>query len=252
MADMQVSEVMHRPIRAVRHDDTAREAALILAELGYAALPVLDQNDRPIGVLTSGDLLRAGGLDDTVSAVMTAPAVSVPGSAALTEVSSRLATHGLRSLPVVDADGRVVGMFSRGDALRIMLTPDDALAAGAQNRLDQYSGARRWRVTVDEGDATISGRFTDESERRIAIALTRTVPGIRTATIATTPAAAGGPVRATGGVAHPPIPSAFRITSPGDPDEPCTNSLTSTPERPSPRAARHTESATPLPPAAAG
>ncbi|WP_327116108.1 CBS domain-containing protein [Nocardia sp. NBC_01730] len=191
---MQVYEVMQRPITAVRHDNTAREAALMLAELGYAALPVLDQDDRLIGVLTSGDLLRAGELDDTVSEVMTTPAVSVPDNAALAEVMSRLVTRGLRSLPVVDADGRVIGMFSRGDALRIMLTPDDALAADVQNLLDQYTGARRWHVTVHEGDATLSGRFADESERRIAIALTRTVPGIRTASIATTPAAAAAPV----------------------------------------------------------
>ncbi|MGO4614147.1 CBS domain-containing protein [Nocardia sp. 2YAB30] len=190
MKNMRVCEVMQRPIIAVRHSNTAREAALMLTELGYAALPVLDQDDRLIGVLTSGDLLRADALDDAVSAVMTTPAVSVPGHAVLAEVMSRLVTHGLRSLPVVDADGRVVGMFSRGDALRIMLTPDDALAAGAQNLLDQYTGARRWHVTVDEGDATISGRFADESERRLAIALTRTVPGTRTVTIATTPATA--------------------------------------------------------------
>ncbi|MEU1998030.1 CBS domain-containing protein [Nocardia gamkensis] len=176
---------MQRPIVAVRHDKTAREAALMLAELGYAALPVLDQDERLIGVLTSGDLLRAGELEDSVRAVMTTPAVSVPGGATMTEVISGLMKHGLRSLPVVDADGRVVGMFSRGDALRIMLTPDDALAADAQNLLDRYTGARRWQVTVEEGDASVSGRFADESERRIAVALTRTVPGIRTATIAT-------------------------------------------------------------------
>ncbi|MET8429707.1 CBS domain-containing protein [Nocardia sp. NPDC004860] len=194
MKNIRVFEVMQRPITAVRHDNTAREAALMLAELGYAALPVLDQDDRLIGVITSGDLLRAGELDDTASAVMTTPAVSVPDNAALAEVISRLVTHGLRSLPVVDADGRVIGMFSRSDVLRIMLTPDDALTADAQSLLDQYIGARRWPVTVREADATISGRFADESERRIAIALTRTVPGIRTATIATTPAAAAAAV----------------------------------------------------------
>lgn len=187
MRNTQVCEVMQRPIITVRHDNTACEAALLLAELGYAALPVLDQDDRLTGVLTSGDLLRAGELDDTVDEVMTTPAVSVPATAALAEVMSRLVTRGLRSLPVIDADGRVVGMFSRGDALRIMLTPDDALTAGAQNLLDQYTGARRWHVTVHGGDASISGRFADEPERRIAIALTRTVPGTRTATIATTP-----------------------------------------------------------------
>ncbi|WP_308209577.1 CBS domain-containing protein [Nocardia amikacinitolerans] len=190
MRNMRVNEVMRRPIIAVRHDDSVREAALMLTELGYAALPVLTQDDRLIGVVTSGDLLRAGELDDTVDAVMTTPAVSVSDSAALDEVMRWLLTRGLRSLPVIDADGRVVGMFSRGDALRIMLTPDDALAADAQNILDQYTGVRRWHVTVEEGDASISGRFTDESERRIAIALIRTVPGIRAATVATTPAAA--------------------------------------------------------------
>nr|WP_067470262.1 CBS domain-containing protein [Nocardia amamiensis] len=189
MRNMRVCEVMQRPIVAVRHNSTAREAALMLTELGYAALPVLDRDDRLIGILTSGDLLRAGELDDTVRAMMTTPAVSVPGNAALAEVMSRLVTRGVRSLPVVDADGRVVGMFSRGDALRIMLTPDDTLAADAQILLDEYTGARRWHVTVDDGDASVSGRFADESERRIAIALTRTVPGIRTATIATTRAA---------------------------------------------------------------
>ncbi|WP_433761441.1 CBS domain-containing protein [Nocardia sp. CA-135398] len=191
MENMRVCELMQRPVIAVRHDNTAREAALMLAELGYAALPVLDQDDRLIGVITSGDLLRAGELNDPVSAVMTTPAVSVADNAALAEAMSRLVTHGLRSLPVVDTDGFVIGMFSRGDALRIMLTPDDALAADAQSLLDQYTGERRWHVTADEGHATISGRFADESERRIAIALTRTVPGIRIVTIARIPAAVG-------------------------------------------------------------
>ncbi|MEV6426356.1 CBS domain-containing protein [Nocardia sp. NPDC051463] len=190
MKNMRVCEVMQRPITAVRRNSTAREAAMMLAELGYAALPVLDQDDRLLGILTSGDLLRAGELNGAVSAVMTTPAISVPDHAALAEVMSRLVTHGLRSLPVVDGDSRVIGIFSRGDALRLMLTPDDALAADAQNLLDQYTGARRWHVNVREGDATISGRFADESERRITIALTRTVPGIRTATIATAAAAA--------------------------------------------------------------
>ncbi|MEU6187086.1 CBS domain-containing protein [Nocardia sp. NPDC047038] len=187
---MQVREVMRRPVTTVRREDTARDAALMFAELRYAALPVLDGDDRLIGMLTSGDVLRSGELDDAVGGVMTTPAVALPQTAALAEGMSRLVTHGLRSLPVVDAEDRVVGMFSRGDALRLMLTPDDALAADAQRLLDQYRGARRWQVTVDDGDATVYGRFADESERRIAVALTRTVPGIRTASIALTPTAA--------------------------------------------------------------
>lgn len=185
---MRVSDVMHRPIIGVRQSGRAREAAVMLAELGYAALPVLDREDRLVGMLSSGDVLRAGELtDETVGELMTHPPVSVAEHQDLADVLRMLLPHGLRSLPVVDEDGRVVGMFSRGDALRIMLKPDEAIAAGAQRLLDEYAGTRRWHVTIHERMATISGRFADESEQRITIALTRTVPGIRTATVATTP-----------------------------------------------------------------
>lgn len=182
---MRVSEVMQRPITVLRTSGLARDAAVMLAQLGYGALPVLDQDDRLVGMLTSGDVLRAGEITDaTVGEVMSTPAVSVASDQELAEVWKKLLPRGLRSLPVVDAEGRVVGMFSRGDALRIMLKPDEAIASGAQNLLDEYTGKRRWRVTVREGAATIFGRFLDESERRIALALVRTVPGVRTATIA--------------------------------------------------------------------
>ena len=185
---MQVSDVMHRPIIAVRRTGKAREAAVMLAELGYGALPVLDREDRLVGVLTSGDVLRAGELtDEAVGDVMTTPAESVAEDQDLADVFRRLLPPGLRSLPVVDANDRVVGMFSRGDALRIILTPDEACTAGVQRLFDEYNGEPRWRVTVCAGAATISGRFADESERRIAVALARTVPGIRTATIADAP-----------------------------------------------------------------
>ena len=131
-------------------------------------------------------LLSRRSLPLNVSGPMTTPAVSVPGSAEVAVAMTELVIHGLRSLPVVDADNHVIGMLSRGDVLRMLLTPDDTLAAEAQSRLDQYAGAGRWHVAVANGHLGVSGRFADESERRIAIALARTVPGVRTATIATT------------------------------------------------------------------
>ena len=104
---MQVSDVMHRPIIAVRRTGKAREAAVMLAELGYGALPVLDREDRLVGVLTSGDVLRAGELtDETVGDVMTSPAESVAENQDLADVFRRLLPPGLRSLPVVDANDR--------------------------------------------------------------------------------------------------------------------------------------------------
>ena len=127
---MRVSDVMHAPIIGVRQSGRASEAAVMLAELGHAALLVLDPHDRLVGMLTSGDVLRAGELsDEKVGELMTHPPVSVAEHQDLADVLRKQLPHRrLRSLPVIDEGGRVVGMFSRGEALRIMLTPDEPSA----------------------------------------------------------------------------------------------------------------------------
>lgn len=183
---MRVRDVMHRPVATVHQGVPVTEAAVPLAEQGYAALPVLDDRDRLVGILTSGDVLRGTMSEDTrtVAEVMTAPAVAVAAYQDLADASRLLLSRGLRSIPVVEDDGHVVGIVSRGDLLRLSLKPDEAIGVSVQRRLDDYTGARRWRAEVSGGRVTIRGLFADESERRIAIALARTVPGTRSATTA--------------------------------------------------------------------
>ncbi|WP_037209043.1 CBS domain-containing protein, partial [Rhodococcus opacus] len=71
---MRVLNVMQRPVRVVRQSDSMRTAAVLLAEFGFAAVPVVDDHDRLVGMLNSGDVLRAGtASSETVGEVMTAP-----------------------------------------------------------------------------------------------------------------------------------------------------------------------------------
>ncbi|AOW94161.1 histidine kinase [Rhodococcus sp. WMMA185] len=184
---MRVHDVMQRPVTTVLQSSGARQAAVLLAEHGWAALPVTDGDGHLVGMLTSGDLLRAGTPsppDITVGAAMTSPAVAIATYQDLAEATKILLQHGLRSLPVVDDDGQVTGILSRGDLIRLMLKPDEAIAVSAQTRLDDYTGTRRWHVSVSEGSVTVAGSFVDDSERRIAIALANTVPGARSVTTA--------------------------------------------------------------------
>lgn len=62
---MRVRDVMHRPVATVHQGVPVTEAAVPLAEQGYAALPVLDDRDRLVGILTSGDVLRGTMSEDT-------------------------------------------------------------------------------------------------------------------------------------------------------------------------------------------
>ncbi|UGT67813.1 CBS domain-containing protein [Nocardia gipuzkoensis] len=196
---MRVHDVMVRPVVTVNEDTPVRVAAVTLSERGFAALPVLDREQRLAGVLTSGDILRAGEPDGdvTVREVMTTPALAAAAYQDLAEVVRMLLGHGVRSVPVVDAEGRVHGMFSRGDALRIMLRPDEAITVSAQARLDDYTRSRRWRAVARDGTVHLTGVFADDSERRIATALARTVPGVRDVTLtADHPATSSPPTEA--------------------------------------------------------
>lgn len=177
---LKVTEVMSSPVVTVRGATSLREAAVPLATLGYAGVPVVDEEGRLLGMLTIGDLLRAHQTGmQTAGAAMTAPCVAAGLASDLDTVGQLLLTRGVRSVPVVDDQGNVVGIVSRGDILRLSLTSDDAIAVGVQKLLDNYTGVRRWHASVRDGSVTLSGQYDDDADRRIATALARTVPGSR-------------------------------------------------------------------------
>ncbi|WP_137145468.1 HPP family protein [Mycolicibacterium sp. CR10] len=175
-----VGDVMSRPVVSVLYSTSLREAGALLADHGYAGLPVVDESDVLLGMLTCGDVLRSGpARRNTAGAVMTEPAVVAEMHTSLDDVGRLLIRRGIRSVPVVDTDGGLLGIVSRGDLLRLDLTTDDVIAVGAQKLLDDYTGRRRWVAQVQHGTVLVAGRFDGDSERRIARALVRMVPGVR-------------------------------------------------------------------------
>lgn len=177
---VRIGDVMSRPVVSVQSSTSLREAGALLADYGYAGLPVIDDSGVLLGMLTCGDVLRAGPAgQDMAGAVMSTPAVAAELLSGLDDVGRLLQRRGIRSVPVVDDEGRVVGIVSRGDLLRLDLTSDDVIGVGAQKLLDDYTGKRRWIAQVLHGEVRVAGRFDGDAERRIAAALVGMVPGVR-------------------------------------------------------------------------
>lgn len=177
---LRAGDVMSRPVVSVQGSTPLREAGVVLADYGFAGLPVVDESGVLLGMLSGGDVLRAGSLaEDTARAAMTTPALTVDITSHIDEIGRLLVGRGIRSIPVVDGDGRVLGIVSRGDLLRLDLTSDEVVAVGAQKLLDDYTGRRRWVAQVRQGEITVAGVFDGDAERRIAVALMRMVPGAR-------------------------------------------------------------------------
>lgn len=139
--DLHVEDVMRGDVVSVRDDAPVREAVDLLIGQEFRALPVVDAGRRLRGIVANTDLLERAGLrarlellsampaesreavlaalpDRRVSEVMHGDVAAVHLRDTLEAVTHQMAERRLKRLPVVDGDGRLVGILSRADVLR--------------------------------------------------------------------------------------------------------------------------------------
>lgn len=201
---MQARDVMTREVVTVGPDTSAKYAAEIMAERGFAAVPVVDDEQRLVGIVAEADVLadrmppdprlhlrRDGGATEGVDhpppllvrGVMTAEVRSVEAGADVSDVARLFVDDRLRSVPVLEHD-RLVGIVSRRDLLRVLVRSDDVLRADLLRLVEDYTGEEgAWEVEVTEGMATVR-RLTGTPdgppgvEERALRALAHTVAGV--------------------------------------------------------------------------
>lgn len=145
-----VADVMH-PVAPVGLHASYREIVRSLGDQRISALPIIDEHGRVLGVVSEADLLRIRTRDKavghfapprdrrrvrsdnaghpvtpTAQTLMSSPAIVTTGSTPVAEAITKLTAAGIRQLPVVDTDGRLVGYVSRADLVRAELLRSDA------------------------------------------------------------------------------------------------------------------------------
>ncbi len=137
--NVRADRLMRTGFEPLNTEMSLAAAAQVIARSGYKGLPVVDDQACVIGMLTETDFLRRlqadtfldlmlRMLDDTfefthrchetpVSAAMSSPAVAVAGDAGFRQIMQAFHGHSGRSMPVVDAAGRLRGMLFRNDFL---------------------------------------------------------------------------------------------------------------------------------------
>lgn len=139
---MNVTTCMKRHVVSVHADATVREAARIMVKKHIGLLPIVDKEDKPVGVIGMRDLLTmelpdfvsfvadvdfvhdfgavedtrpsARTLDRTVKSLMK-PAITVDEECGLLRAYALMLQHNLHDMPVVSKDGKLVGITSRVD-----------------------------------------------------------------------------------------------------------------------------------------
>jgi len=124
-----------------------KELVARLATHRVSAVPVVDEDRRVLGIVSEADLLlkeefpdpdqniplfwtrrrrleRAKAAGATARDLMTAAVASIFPEATVPEAARRMHTAGVKRLPVVDGDGRLVGIVSRADPPKVFLRAD--------------------------------------------------------------------------------------------------------------------------------
>jgi len=198
-----VKDVMTTTVAVVTTETPFKEIARRLAEHRVAALPVIDAREHVVGVVSEADLLlkeehpeprlgrpfegrrRASERRKASGALardlMTAPAVTVGPDAPLAEAARLMHEHGYRSLPVVDATERVVGIVARRDLLRAFLRPDHEIQEEIEDQVileSLWIDPQSVTVSVEQGVVTLSGQLEPSSLIPILVRMTYGVDGV--------------------------------------------------------------------------
>jgi IMP dehydrogenase len=128
-------EYVVREVHTITPDRSLREASALMTRADVTSLLVVDRQNRLLGIFTSRDLLFEENLSQPVSALMTAgeSLISAPVGTTLEQAKALLHERRLEKLPLVDSEGRLRGLITARDVLRIAQHPQ--AARDSQGRL---------------------------------------------------------------------------------------------------------------------
>ncbi|GLX99534.1 CBS domain-containing protein [Herbidospora sp. NBRC 101105] len=205
----KVQDIMTVEVVTVGADMTFKDVAHTLLSNRVSAVPVVDVDNRVLGVVSEADLMRKTEFQDeyrqpwkvrlrhrlspegahpadkadalTAADLMTAPARTVRPESSVAAAARQMDEFGVKRLVVTLDDGVVRGLLSRADLLKVFVRPDADLVREVRH---DVLGRYLWvdtsdvRVSADRGVVTLSGAIGRHSDAEIAVRLTHRVDGV--------------------------------------------------------------------------
>jgi CBS domain-containing protein len=197
-----VKDVMTTHVVAVRLNATYKDMATRLREFRVSAFPVLDDDDRVIGVVSEADLLAKEALDYaaprhpggvlhgrerskaaavTAADLMSTPPVTIGPHETVPHAARLMYSRRVKRLPVVDEEGRLIGIVSRADVLSVFSRPDADIRRDVIDNVivaTVLTDPARFTVDVKDGVVTVSGEPETAVVGRDMIGEIRHVEGV--------------------------------------------------------------------------
>jgi CBS domain-containing protein len=206
MSHQKVKNVMSTEVSTVREGTPFKDVVRTLARNDVSAVPVVDGDNRVLGVVSEADLLIKQGTQEldlsrsllawwrgrrnlrratatTAGQLMTRPAITVDADATAAAAARTLTEHNVKRLPVVGVDGRLVGIVSRKDLLSVFLRKDEDIRAEIVERVFERGigiavNPATVTVHVHHGEVTVTGQLDLKSQVSLVEDMTRHIDGV--------------------------------------------------------------------------
>lgn len=202
---MKVQDVMTKDVATIGPDALLKDAATQLVEHRISGMPVVDDDAQVIGVISETDILpkesgerRGGGFlqwfvdpaDPWISARFDAVTVgdamstqvrTISPDRPLAEAATIMLDEDVNRLPVVESNGKLVGLVSRGDLVRAFARPDAEIRHDIQEdviRSAMWLDPAVLDVTVTSGVVTLQGEVASAADAELLPTFARKVPGV--------------------------------------------------------------------------
>lgn len=203
---MNVKDVMTSDVVTVRPETSLKDVAAILTERRISGVPVVDEGGKVVGVVSEGDILfkergpseRTGvlgwfadpsGVEEklklaarTAAEAMTAPATTIAPWRLVSSAAAAMLDEGVNRLPVVDEEGRLMGIVTRADLVRAFVRPDAEIEREIRESVLERAllleTPETVTVVVDGGKVTLDGFVELRTDAELVPTLVARVPGV--------------------------------------------------------------------------
>jgi CBS domain-containing protein len=197
-----VRDVMSTHVIAAHASATYKELAAMLHYQRVSAFPVVDEDNKVIGIVSETDLLAKAALEGTVpetlqslpqqrertrvsgltaAELMTRPAVTIGPDAPVSHAARLMYNKRVKRLPVVGDDGVLLGIVSRSDVLSVYSKPDEEIRDEVTRELARghyLPDPGMVGVTVKDGIVTIAGKPETTEDGLDMVAAARHMEGV--------------------------------------------------------------------------
>ena len=203
---MKVEQLMQINVVSVVPAASLKDVAAALVKNRISGMPVCDEEDHVVGVISEGDILykergrieRSGGplawlvegtpyaeitksWATTAGEAMTAPAITITPGRAAAEAARLMIEKGVNRLVVVDRDERLVGIVSRADLVRAFTRSDVEIIEEIRNdvlRRVLWVEPEKVKIIVRQGEVELTGELETSADAAVLVSLVEKIPGV--------------------------------------------------------------------------